>query len=85
MHHATAGLQGCGGRGRGGLLAPLMRIDKEMKGIFCGWAGDCLKFVMPGLVPGIHALPLPFNRRGWAGTSPAMTAVLTAFSRPYSA
>jgi hypothetical protein len=31
---ATASLQGCGGRGRGGLLAAKLRNDKEMKGIF---------------------------------------------------
>jgi hypothetical protein len=32
------------------------------------------EFVMPGLVPGIHALSaLKQERRGWPGRSPAMT------------
>jgi hypothetical protein len=31
----TASLQGCGGCGRGGLLASKGQNDKEMKGFFC--------------------------------------------------
>jgi hypothetical protein len=38
MLRLAASLQGCGGRGRGGLLAPLMRNDKEMKGFFVSGA-----------------------------------------------
>src|ERR1019366_7078264 len=32
--HSTASLQGCGGCGRGGVLAPKGRNDKEMRGFF---------------------------------------------------
>ena len=36
--------------------------------------GLLAKFVMPGLVPGIHVLPVWRQRKTWmAGTSPAMT------------
>jgi hypothetical protein len=35
---------------------------------------DLSGFVMPGLVPGIHALPNGMEMKVWmAGTSPAMT------------
>src|ERR1700681_4584216 len=44
----------------------------------CRWCfeanGHNLQFVMPGLVPGIHAFEgEPDQRRGWPGQSPAMT------------
>jgi hypothetical protein len=38
MLRLAASLQGCGGRGRGGLLAPKLRNDKEMKGFFVSGA-----------------------------------------------
>jgi hypothetical protein len=40
------------------------------------------KFVMPGLVPGIHVLPALAQRKTWmAGTSPAMTKMETGRTR----
>ena len=37
--HSTASLQGCGGCGRGGVLAPKGGNDKEMRGFFYGFGG----------------------------------------------
>ena len=39
------------------------------------WRGhSAAKFVMPGLVPGIHVFSVIAKRKSWmAGTSPAMT------------
>src|SRR6202035_4309991 len=42
---AAASLQGCGGCGRGGVLAPKPQNDKEMRGFFC-------RFCAPAVVTG---------------------------------
>src|SRR5258708_28990759 len=38
--HSAAGLQGCGGCGRGGVLAPKAGNDKERRGFFWGLGGS---------------------------------------------
>jgi len=44
--------------------------------------GLTTKFVMPGLVPGIHVLAANLARKTWmAGTSPAMTKKRIVFRR----
>src|SRR5437588_11374622 len=52
--------------------APMTAIWSRVEDMGRAWTID--EVVMPGLDPGIHALPVPRRgRRGWPGQAPAMT------------